>query len=119
MDEVEFQLIAKSELARDLGTAIGSEAKVRIETATAPKELQLSPLEASAAVMTIIVGGAELAALCVKLVRFVREWRRKKAAGPGVKLLIRGARDDVLIEVGEESDDAKIAESIRLTLTRP
>jgi hypothetical protein len=113
--EVEFQIVARADLVHEIATHLPSDTSARVEPAPAPRELQLA-LETAVAVVTILVGVAQIADLSVKLAGAIRTWKRG-ASTPAVRVIVRGERNDTVIEVAETTDAATIAEKIRATIT--
>jgi len=114
-NEVEFQIVAQADLIHELVQQVPAGASARVETATAPRELQLA-LETAVGIMTILVGAAQIADLATKVAAALRKWKAQRPA-PALRIIVRGARDDTVIEIGENADEVTIAQKIRSTIT--
>lgn len=114
---MKFTLIVENELAEDLARALASDATISTDLKPGgdreKSALSLGLMEA-ATIMTIVAGIVQLADVSVKAAQGIKKWMQKRRRDK-TKIIIQGAKDDVMIEIDSAMSVEQLAQKIDLT----
>jgi hypothetical protein len=119
-DETKFRLVLPDTLGRDLIEDLAQEPQVHTDLSpgnTKHKDELKCGLETAVAVVTIIVGAAQLGEICFKAARSIIESQKRHREDKD-NVLIQGRRQQALTEVDETIDADHLGSLMQVTAAR-